>query len=505
MESSDQKRALLAVFLSGIVLFVWQTYFAPKSTFNENVTAETSTLVSGSSDVKDNAQAGSKAIPVPANNAIAGADVDATQVQPTTTVEKINLKTINGHEVTFDSTLSLSAFTNPNQVQTLQETTGKPTALKFLVDDGTGRKVAPNFKIEQIGMDRFKGSDATTGLNIAGSLKEDGKLSILLTSLKPLKYQFELPTEAKTTEDNRQRELVTYTKSADRLSIDEDNKDEMQLQWFGLDFHYHFFAVVFNKAMTSNVITTEKGSAFVDVVQPANSLEFEVLYTKKEYDHLKKLGSHLQNSVDFGFFGIVAVFILGGLQKVYSLIPNYGFAIILVTFLIRFILFPLQYKSIKSMKSMQKIQPEIQKIREKYKDDQARLQKETMDLFRRTGANPLGGCLPMVLQMPVFFAFYQVLYNAVELVDAPFMLWITDLSVKDPYYVLPVLMGVTFFLQTKLNPTPTTDPTQAKMMMFMPLIFTFIMKDLPAGLNLYFTISTLFGILQQLVVYKFVK
>ena len=106
--------------------------------------------------------------------------------------------------------------------------------------------------------------------------------------------------------------------------------------------------------------------------------------------------------------------------------------------------------------------------------------------------------------MPVFFAFYQVLYNAVELVDAPFMFWITDLSVKDPYYVLPILMGVNFLLQTKLSP-PTTDPTQAKMMMFMPLIFTFIMKDLPAGLNLYFTISTLFGILQQLVVYKFVK
>jgi YidC/Oxa1 family membrane protein insertase len=504
MESSDQKRALLAVFLSGIVLFVWQTYFAPKSTFNENVETQTAPQVPGQTDTSNPGQSVEKAVPVPANNALTNAPADtAAPVVPT--VEKITLKTTTGHEVTFDSNLTLSSFTNPNQVQTLQETTGKAEAMKFLVDDGTGRKIVPQFKIEQIGMDRFKGTDTATGLNIAGSLKEDGKLSVLLTSLKPFKYQFELPTEAKTTEDNRQRELVTYTKSADRNSVDEDNKDEMQLKWFGLDFHYHFFAVVFNKTLTSNVITKEKGSAYVDIVQPANSLEFEVLYTKKEYDHLKKLGSNLQNSVDFGFFGIVAVFILGGLQKVYSLIPNYGFAIILVTFLIRFLLFPLQYKSIKSMKSMQKIQPEIQKIREKYKDDQARLQKETMDLFRRTGANPLGGCLPMVLQMPVFFAFYQVLYNAVELVDAPFMLWITDLSVKDPYYVLPVLMGVTFFLQTKLNPTPTTDPTQAKMMMFMPLVFTFIMKDLPAGLNLYFTISTLFGILQQLVVYKFVK
>lgn len=499
MESSDQKRALLAVFLSGIVLFVWQTYFAPQTTYNATSTEVSESPVSGEN----------KAIPAPANNSTNTISNDSSAVTtsetPSPVLATVNLKTTNGDSVTFDSQFSLTEFVNPNMVRALNETTGKATALKLLIDDGTGRKISPNFVIEQVGMDRFKGSDNQLGLNIAGSLKEDGKLSVLITSLKPFKYQFELPTEEKTTEDNRMRELVTYTKSSDRFSVGDENKDEMQLKWFGIDFNYHFFAVVFNKVTTSNVTTKEKGHAFVDVVQPSNSLEFEVLYTKKEYDHLKKLGSNLQNSVDFGFFGIVAVFILGGIQKVYALIPNYGLAIILVTFLIRFLLFPLQYKSIKSMKSMQKIQPEIAKIREKYKDDQARLQKETMDLFRRTGANPLGGCLPMVLQMPVFFAFYQVLYNAVELVDAPFMLWITDLSVKDPYYVLPVLMGVTFFLQTKLNPTPTADPTQAKMMMFMPIVFTFIMKDLPAGLNLYFTVSTLFGILQQMVVYKFVK
>ena len=114
----------------------------------------------------------------------------------------------------------------------------------------------------------------------------------------------------------------------------------------------------------------------------------------------------------------------------------------------------------------------------------------------------MGGCLPLLLQMPVFFAFYQVLFNSVELLNAPFMLWITDLSAKDQYYVLPILMGIAMFFQTKLNPSTTADPMQKKMMMFMPLIFTFFMKDLPAGLNLYILVSTVFGITQQLFVYK---
>ena len=154
------------------------------------------------------------------------------------------------------------------------------------------------------------------------------------------------------------------------------------------------------------------------------------------------------------------------------------------------------------MKQMQKIQPELNKIREKHKEDPQRLQRETMELFKRAGANPLGGCLPLVAQMPFFFAIYTVLGNAVELVEAPFLGWIIDLSEKDPYYVLPVLMGLAMFGQTKLNPSTTADPTQQKVMMFMPLIFCFIMKDLPAGLNLYILVSTLFGIVQQLFVYK---
>jgi YidC/Oxa1 family membrane protein insertase len=154
------------------------------------------------------------------------------------------------------------------------------------------------------------------------------------------------------------------------------------------------------------------------------------------------------------------------------------------------------------MKKLQLVQPELTKLREKFKDDPQRMQKESMELFKRSGANPLGGCLPLLLQMPVFFAFYKVLNHAVELVGAPFIFWITDLSNKDPYYVLPVLMTGAMFLQQKLTPNTITDPVQQKMMLFMPLLFGFIMKDLPSGLSLYIFVSTLLGILQQVFVFN---
>lgn len=151
---------------------------------------------------------------------------------------------------------------------------------------------------------------------------------------------------------------------------------------------------------------------------------------------------------------------------------------------------------------MQLIQPELAKIKEKFKDEPQKMQKETMDLFKKAGANPLSGCLPLILQMPFFFAIYKVLYSSVELVGAPFYFWIHDLSIQDPFYVLPVLMGIAMLAQQKLTPQTSVDPTQQKIMLFMPVIFAFIMKSLPAGLVLYIFVSTVVGVAQQALVYK---
>jgi YidC/Oxa1 family membrane protein insertase len=177
---------------------------------------------------------------------------------------------------------------------------------------------------------------------------------------------------------------------------------------------------------------------------------------------------------------------------------NYGITIILLTMALKLLFVPLQYKSYKSMKQMQVIQPKVLAIQEKFKDDRDRLNKELIKLYRDHKVNPVGGCLPMVLQMPVFVALFNILYMTIDLRQAPFMLWITDLSVQDPYYVLPLVMGATMVIQQKITPT-TMDPTQAKIMLMLPAFMTFLFINFPAGLVLYWLTNNVLTILQQLL------
>ena len=205
------------------------------------------------------------------------------------------------------------------------------------------------------------------------------------------------------------------------------------------------------------------------------------------------------------------------MNQIYKVIPNYGIAIIILTLITKIILFPLGNKSYKSMNDMKRMQPLMTEIREKYKDDKKKMNEETMALYRTYKINPMGGCLPMVVQLPVFFALYRMLYQAIELRHAPFFGWINDLSAPDrlfqfgfsipfmePPYGIPVLtivMGATMFLQQKMSPPPG-DPTQAKLMMFMPLIFTVIFINFSAGLVLYWLINNIFSIAQQYYIQK---
>ncbi|MCB0384236.1 MAG: membrane protein insertase YidC [Bdellovibrionales bacterium] len=217
----------------------------------------------------------------------------------------------------------------------------------------------------------------------------------------------------------------------------------------------------------------------------------------KSFEMLEKIDSEFAEIVNFGMFSWIAKYILHMMKWFYSLLGNWGLAIILLTIIVRIVVLPFAMMSYKSMKNMQTIQPQIKALREKYAEDKQRLNQEMMSLMKNHRVNPLGGCLPMFLQFPVFIALYQVLGQSIELYQAPFGLWIHDLSLKDPFYVLPVLMGVTMFIQQKITPN-TMDPAQAKVLMFMPLLFTFFMVSLPSGLTLYIFISALFGILQQM-------
>ena len=222
----------------------------------------------------------------------------------------------------------------------------------------------------------------------------------------------------------------------------------------------------------------------------------------KEFVKLNKINPQLTDVIEYGFFTFISKPMFVFLTYLYNLLGNWGWAIVALTIVIRLILFPLTYKGMVSMNKMKALSPKVKELQQKYKDDKQKLNAHMMELYKKHGANPMGGCLPMLLQIPVFFAIYRVLQNSVELKGAPWILWIHDLAVMDPYFILPVLMGISMFIQQKLSPNNFTDPTQEKIMKFLPLIFTFFFVTFPAGLTLYWFVSNLFSIAQQYYVNK---
>jgi YidC/Oxa1 family membrane protein insertase len=233
----------------------------------------------------------------------------------------------------------------------------------------------------------------------------------------------------------------------------------------------------------------------------------------KKLEILKEVGHNLNKAVNFGFFDFLAKPMLYLLNLLYDYIGNYGVAIILLTVMIKAAFWPISYKGMKSMKVMQKLGPKMTQIREKYADDRDRMNKEMMQLYKTYNVSPVGGCLPMLAQIPVFFALYRLLMQTIELRHAPFFGWITDLSAPERLFIgfdlpylggLPLLtlcMGLSMFFQQKLTPSPA-DPTQAKIMMFMPIIFTVISVNFAAGLVLYWLVNNLLSMLQQYVINK---
>ncbi|MBF0422244.1 MAG: membrane protein insertase YidC [Magnetococcales bacterium] len=216
----------------------------------------------------------------------------------------------------------------------------------------------------------------------------------------------------------------------------------------------------------------------------------------KEIKTLEHVGYHLERSIDYGWFHFLAVPLVELLLIFNGFLHNFGLAIILLTVLIKALFYPLANKSYRSMNEMKKLQPKVEELRKLYADDKARMNEAMMKLYQDNKVNPLGGCLPIVVQIPVFFSLYKVLFLSIEMRHAPLFLWIQDLSEQDPYYVLPILMGISMFVQSKLNPTPA-DPIQAKVMTFLPLIFTFLFLTFPSGLVLYWLVNNILSIIQQ--------
>lgn len=243
------------------------------------------------------------------------------------------------------------------------------------------------------------------------------------------------------------------------------------------------------------------------VVAPGENITIgsQLYVGPKDQDALADIATNLEKTVDYGWLWWIAQPLFKLMQFIHGLVGNWGWSIVLMTLIVKIVLYPLTASSYKSMAKMRKFAPKIQELREMYGDDRQRMSQETMKLYQKEKLNPLGGCLPMLVQMPVFIALYWTLMESVELRQSPFMFWILDLSIKDPYFVLPLLMGGSMFLQMHMQQQPTMDPTQAKIMKFMPIMFTFMFLWFPAGLTLYWFVNNLITIVQQYIVNKGVE
>jgi YidC/Oxa1 family membrane protein insertase len=295
---------------------------------------------------------------------------------------------------------------------------------------------------------------------------------------------------------------------------DQVHRIDGETRWVGLDMQY--FAIIAIPSRPIYAFEIQKkpvkttgldGKELVRNLIPVRimfpgSSQFRLFLGPKDQEVLESVqGANLAEVIDFGWFSILVRPLLFSLKWINGYVHNYGWSIVILTLLLSLLLFPFRLKQMVSMKKMQAVQPKVKEIQEKYKSykktdpRRAEMNQEVMKVYKEHNVNPLGGCLPLLLQMPLLFAFYSLLSAAIELRHAPFFGWIPDLSVKDPYYVLPIIMGVTMFISQKMTPmTPGADPMQAKMMLMMPVIFTVMFLNVSSGLNLYFLCSNIFQI-----------
>ena len=351
--------------------------------------------------------------------------------------------------------------------------------------------------------------------NLSSRAIEDRLTISLRNSLKATRASRYVFSGAAALIDGELREIKTK-------KIASEGSHSGRITWVAREDQYFASAIIPEKAQEATLRLSVTPSdiletTYVDPSGPVapkteRTYRYKLYFGPKSVEALGRVGSELGKILDFGFFDIIAKPLLHVMNVIHRYIPSYGIAIIIITVMVKLLFWPLSNKSYKSMSQMKRLQPKMAELRAKYKHDKKMMNQELMNLYKVYKVNPLGGCLPMILQIPVFFAFYKMLYQAIELRHAPFFLWINDLAAPDrlfrfdfkiplmaPPYGIPVLtiiMGASMFLQQKMSPPPG-DPAQAKMMMFMPIFFTFIFINFPSGLVLYWLVNNILSMVQQ--------
>lgn len=304
--------------------------------------------------------------------------------------------------------------------------------------------------------------------------------------------------------------ISTPEKPYQKITYDTLNKEELSKNarggWLAFQQRYFLTAWVPNQQQTNHYYSSVDANKIATlgfigptITVPANG-QFNTtttFYVGPEIgDMLKKIAPHLDLTIDFGWLWWLSIIILWVMEHIHRVVGNWGWSIVIVTLLIKLLFYKFSAISYRSMAKMRQLQPKLAELKQRYGDDKQKISQATMELYRKEKVNPLGGCLPILVQIPVFIALYYVLIESVQLRQAPFIFWIHDLSAKDPYYVLPILMGISMFFQQRLNPAPP-DPVQARVMQFMPVMFTIFFMTFPSGLVLYWLTNNVLTIIQQ--------
>ena len=349
------------------------------------------------------------------------------------------------------------------------------------------------------------------------------------SSTKPLELQFygQLKQTIAAPEDQQSHALMASAYRGAAYSTTDiryqketfDNMKETSLNtsttggWVGMLQHYFVTAWTGDTAgqnqLYSRVVANGQ-EAIIGLKEPVTNVAPGAAVTlgstlwigPKLQDEMATVAKHLDLTVDYGYLWFIAQPLFQLLQFLHGLVSNWGVAIILITLIVRGGMYPLTKAQYTSMAKMRMLQPKLTALRERFGEDRQKMSQAMMELYKQEKVNPLGGCVPILIQMPIFIALYWTLMESVELRHAPFALWLTDLSVKDPYYVLPLLMGATMWWIQKMSPTTVTDPMQQKVMQFMPIIFTFMFLWFPSGLTLYWLVSNIVTIIQQTMIYR---
>ena len=532
------KRTFLAIVLSLIVILTWQVFFAKKPPPKQPEPTQQETPVAGKPAVKETARAPLTPAQTKTvlSQKVAAPEKDISIVTPlftaifTTKGGSLKSYKLKEYRTTLDSTSDLVELVNvmdgmqkplsitfpESNVDILPESifTADSSALDLTQNQESKKltftQIYPNeIKVEKI----FTFHPAKYAIDLEVRVHNLSKAAVSQTAL--LSWHQYVDPKAESDSYGHDGPISFIAKDVELYEVKKIDPGKLlgpDVAWAGYESKYFIASIIpQNPTLTSLSLSVDaRNMVSVNLKGPQNIIppgqvgvfSYSLYLGPKVHDILKTQEVGLENSIDFGsWMKWLAMPLLISIKYLNDYVKNYGIAILILTLIIKIIFWPLGNKSYKSMKEMQKLQPKITELREKYKSDKTKLSQETMALYKTHKVNPLGGCLPMVIQIPVFFGLYKALMYSIELRHAPFYWWIQDLSAQDPYYITPIIMGGTMLIQQKMTPG-MGDPLQQKIMMLMPVFFTFLFLSFPSGLVLYWLFQNILSIGQQYYINK---